>query len=125
MFLDTSSSKTEEKTAIIFEQSYYGLITILHLSYFALLHLSVTEEKLLGKILQRGDSPRALRFFGKIFEIEMLSPGGARTHDRGQLSKLFPINLNARGESPRCKVMLYLRGEKYLNSSEVHISATS
>ena len=39
--------------------------------------------------VQRGDSPRALRFFGKIFEIEMLSPGGARTHDRGQLSKLF------------------------------------
>ena len=58
-------------------------------------------------IVHRGDSPRALRFFGKLFKIEMLSPGGARTHDRGQLSKLFPINLNARGESPRCKIMLF------------------
>ena len=52
MFLDTSSSKTEEKTAIIFEQSYYRLIAILHLSDFALLHLSVMEEKLLAKILK-------------------------------------------------------------------------
>ena len=45
--------------------------------------------------LHRGHSTLVPRFFGKILKIEMLSPGGARTHDRGQLSKLFPINLNA------------------------------
>jgi len=77
-------------------------------------------------------SPCALRFFGKIFEIEMLSPGGARTHDRGQLSKLFPINLNARGESPRCmflrsaEVFFYqvglhcLRDNSYLKNPHIY-----
>ena len=42
----------------------------------------------------------------------MLSPGGARTHDRGQLLKLFQIKLNAREESPRCKVGIQISGHK-------------
>ena len=53
-------------------------------------------------LIHSGHSARALRFFRKILKIKMLSPGGAPTHDRGQLSKLFPTNLNARAERPGC-----------------------
>ena len=55
-------------------------------------------------ILHRGDSPRALRFIGKSFESCFLSWIRAPPGHSILILNIFPKNLNARGESPRCNL---------------------
>ena len=59
--------------------------------------------------LHRGDSPRALRFIGKSFKSCPLSWVRAPPGDNISILNIFPKNLNARGESPRCSSNYYSR----------------